>query len=456
MAESGHIVAIFGGAVAGSEAASKLTERGIRCIVFEQNPLPYGKLESGLPKWHVKLRDKEEAKIDSKLKHPLVEYVPSMMLGHDIHFDDIVNHWNLSAVLLATGAWKDRPLPIDGIDAFIYKGLVYQNPFVAWFNKNHDPEFSDPRFQVPDGAIIIGGGLASIDVAKILMIEIVRLKLKDMGHHVDVLSLEKKGIPILLTELGLSFKDLNIKGCTLFYRRRLVDMPLSSLPDNPSKKDYEIAHRVRKKIMDLAQSKYMFNFIECHQPVDKISDSQCLTGIIFQKTRIDGDRWVTIEGSEYCVKSPLVLSAIGSLPEPIKGLPYTGDSFEIVDNDTGQLKGYENVFALGNAVTGRGNIKESQQHGRRVSLQVMDDFLAWQMEDYEELFNQAVSDAEQKADRIGGQLESKSILPGDQIESILGRVHALQRKSGYDGNYDRWIRKHLPKRIEDLFPTMGS
>ncbi len=72
MIEPGHVVAIFGGAVAGSEAASKLCEKGVRCVVFEQNKLPYGKIENGLPKWHVKLRDREEVKIDEKLSHPLV------------------------------------------------------------------------------------------------------------------------------------------------------------------------------------------------------------------------------------------------------------------------------------------------------------------------------------------------------------------------------------------------
>ena len=58
-----HFVAIFGGAVAGSEAAYQMAKRGIRVVVFDQNTLPYGKIEDGLPKWHEKLRDKEEAKI---------------------------------------------------------------------------------------------------------------------------------------------------------------------------------------------------------------------------------------------------------------------------------------------------------------------------------------------------------------------------------------------------------
>ena len=454
MVESGYVVAIFGGAVAGAEAASKLTERGIRCLIFEQNALPYGKLESGLPKWHSKLRNQEEAKIDAKLNHPLVEFIPSVMLGKDIDFNDIVKNWHLSAVLLAIGAWKDRPLPIDGIDRFVNKGLVYQNPFVAWFNKNHDPRYTDSEYEIRDNVIIIGGGLASIDVAKILMIENVRLRLKEKGHDVNVIVLEKEGIPKLLSSIGMSFKELNIKGCTLYYRRRLIDMPLSNLPKNPTERDYETAHRVRTKIMDLARAKYLFTLKECHQPVDMLIDSDRLTGIVFQKTKVETDRVLKIEGSEYAVKSPMILSAIGSVPEPIKGLPYTGDSFEVVDTETGRLEGFQNVFALGNAVTGRGNIKESQLHGRQVSFQVMEDFFALEMKDYEKLFKQATSDADQKAVRIGDHLESHHPLPADLVDKILKRVRALQTKRGYDGNYNEWIRKNLPVRIEDLIPSV--
>ena len=61
-----HYVAVFGGAVAGSEAAFQLSQKGIRVAVFEQNALPYGKIEAGLPKWHHKLRDRQEKIIDEK------------------------------------------------------------------------------------------------------------------------------------------------------------------------------------------------------------------------------------------------------------------------------------------------------------------------------------------------------------------------------------------------------
>ena len=51
-----YVVAVVGAATAGSEIARILAVRGIRVIVIEQNPRPYGKIEDGLPRWHVKRR----------------------------------------------------------------------------------------------------------------------------------------------------------------------------------------------------------------------------------------------------------------------------------------------------------------------------------------------------------------------------------------------------------------
>ena len=44
------VVLIIGGAVSGSTAVKKLTDEGIRCVVVEQNRMPYGKIEDGLPR----------------------------------------------------------------------------------------------------------------------------------------------------------------------------------------------------------------------------------------------------------------------------------------------------------------------------------------------------------------------------------------------------------------------
>ena len=63
-----HFVAVIGGAVAGSVAAELLADHGIRVAVIEQNTRPYGKIEDGLPRWHVEQRKQEYARIDARIE----------------------------------------------------------------------------------------------------------------------------------------------------------------------------------------------------------------------------------------------------------------------------------------------------------------------------------------------------------------------------------------------------
>ena len=75
-----HFVAVIGGAISGSVAAEILADHGIRVAVFEQNTRPYGKIEDGLPRWHVEQRKQEYARIDARMKKPNVYFIPSAKL----------------------------------------------------------------------------------------------------------------------------------------------------------------------------------------------------------------------------------------------------------------------------------------------------------------------------------------------------------------------------------------
>ena len=108
------VVAVVGGATAGAEAAGMLAARGITAVVFEQNPRPFGKIEDGLPRWHVKLRKKEYETINARLERSGVHFVPNTKIGRDVGFDELTTQWGFSAVVLAHGAWRDRPLPVEG------------------------------------------------------------------------------------------------------------------------------------------------------------------------------------------------------------------------------------------------------------------------------------------------------------------------------------------------------
>ena len=442
-----HFIAIFGGSVAGSEAAWQLAQRGFRVVVFEQNDLPYGKIEDGLPKWHVKLRDNEERKINEKISHQNIHYVPGVRLGEEVDFQELVDNWGFTAVLIATGAWKDRPLPIEGIDEYVDKGLVYQNPFIFWYNHFHEPKYSGQQYEVKDNAIVVGGGLASIDVVKALMFVTVENALRDRGIETNLFDLER-GIPKILEQHNLSLEDLGVKPCTLYYRRRDADMPLSTVTKD-SPENIEKAERVTKKILENAQNKFLFKFEGCHAPVDKIVENGQLVGLKFQKTKIEGGKVVpTEEYAEY--RTELVISSIGSIPEKVTGMPSEGSTFKIADDKTCRLDGYENVFMLGNAVTGRGNIKESLEHGREISLEVMDHELHWQEEDYENWLRGTEDNIAEQVGHIADHVSRQKFMPDDVIQSILNKTKALQEKAGYNGNYDEWVAQNLPQRLEDL------
>lgn len=432
MSASEYFVAIIGGACAGSEAAFQFAEKGVKVAVFEQQPLPYGKIEDGLPKWHIKLRNKEEKKIDGKISHPNVFFIPQTCLGKDVQFEELLNDWGFSAVLLASGAWRDRPLPVEGIDRFINKGFYYQNPLVDWFNHYHEPDYNRQQYEIADNAIVVGGGLASIDVVKILMLEMTVKALAERGIDSNIISLEHHGIPSVLESHGLSLDTLGINGCTLYYRRRDIDMPLASPPPNASPERLEKTRQVRKKILDKAMQKYGFKFQDCCRPVETISDNGSLKGLVFEKTEIVDGRVRPLPGSRFSVESPLTISSIGSIPEPIPQIPVDGELFVIPDENSGQMAGYDRVFALGNAVTGRGNIRESELHARKIAQSVMSQHLGI-----------AEIDDQPAVQRINP-------LSGEEFDHLMQKVSEFQQRSGYNGDYESWSNKHRPRRLEEI------
>lgn len=447
--EPAHVACIVGGGVAGSEAAHQLVERGVRCVVFEMDALPWGKIELGLPKWHVKQRNMEEDKIDEKMMHPLVEYVPLTKLGKDIAFEELAG-WGFSVILLAVGAWKDRPLPVPGIDEFEGRGFYYQNPYVSWFNQYHSPRYDGPQMELLDDALIVGGGLASLDVVKILMLETTLRALRERGIEADFFEMEKKGIPKVLDRLGVQWDELGLKGCTLFYRRRAIDMPLVPMDENPPPERLAQAQKVRQKLMDNFLTKFLFKFQPCMVPVDKIVENGRVVGLKFQRTEVVDGRVRTLPGAEIEVRTPLVISSIGSIPEPIPGFPMEWELFRISDPETGKLDDFDNVFALGNAVTGRGNIQASRVHGRQVSDWVMDNFLEWRPKDFEEYARAVEERTAAAVERIVEFAREKQLRTPEQIEAILANARRCQRKVGYEGDYASWLEAHRPIRLEEM------
>jgi hypothetical protein len=138
--------------------------------------------------------------------------------------------------------------------------------------------------------MIVGGGLASIDVAKAVMIESTRQALAKRGIEVAMLDLEVKGIPKILAAHDLSWEDLGLEGCTLFYRRRVEDMPLVEIPEGADAAREKKVRASRTKLLEKAKQKYCFKMETRSAPDGLIVENDRLVGLRFRRTRIEGSR----------------------------------------------------------------------------------------------------------------------------------------------------------------------
>jgi ferredoxin/flavodoxin---NADP+ reductase len=454
MAESGtltnwrHVIAVVGAATAGSEIARILAQRGALVIVFEQNPRPYGKIEDGLPRWHVKQRKDEYEEINKRLDHPNIAYVPLTRMGRELEFEELRTGWGISGVVLTHGAWRDRPFPIEGADQFVDKGLVYQNPLIYWFNHYPERAYSGARYELKPGTIVVGGGLASIDVVKVLQIEMALAALAARGIREDMLRLEREGLEPVLAAHKLKWTDLGVQPCKLYYRRRVIDMPLSDIPPDAPPKRAESLRMARNKILDKAMRKYLFEFQELRAPTALLLEGERMVGVQFCGTQVAEGRVRILDSPVEAARGPLTISSIGSIPEPIPGIPQKGEVYTYVNEKIGLLlDGPTAVFAAGNVLTGKGNIKDSLESGTEVGTRVAEAYLGLSGEEFQ-LAEGVRTGAQAEAEKIAAVIEARPKLAAEQVQKIVGRLQERQRAIGYGGNYRDWIAKVTPADLQ--------
>jgi NADPH-dependent glutamate synthase beta subunit-like oxidoreductase len=447
MPEIGHyFIGIIGGAIAGSVAAEILADHGIEVAVFEQNKRPYGKIEDGLPRWHVEQRKQEYERIDARLRKPGVFFIPCTKLGRDVDFQDLSDHWGFSALILANGAWRDRELGIAGAERFVGKGLVYQNPFIYWYNHKHEKSYMGPQYEAPDEALVVGGGLASIDVVKVLQIENYERALKARGIQTSMHQLETKGIPGICKMHGIQPEDCGIKGCLLIYRRREQDMPLAQPPENASPEQAAKTELVRQKILRLAREKYLFRFRDRTLSTGLVEEHGRLVGLQVTETRVEGRKVEPIQGSEHVLRTPLVISSIGSVPETVPGITMQGEYYAFQDEALPRYSGCDRVFGVGNVVTGQGNIRVSLVHSRDVTNQLIQNHLVTSEDDSDSstLRQSAVARVAARAKAVQQFKETLPALSTSEVAAIKQRIHTLQERVGYTVDYDSWIARETP------------
>jgi len=440
-----HFVAVIGGAISGSVAAEILADHGIRVAVFEQNTRPYGKIEDGLPRWHVEQRKQEYGRIDARMKKSNVYFIPSTKLGRDFNLPQLFK-WGFSAVILANGAWRDRELGVPEAEQYVGKGFSYQNPFIYWYNHKNEKEYHGPRYETPDEAVVVGGGLASIDVVKVLQIENYERTLRARGIETSMHELEKS-IPEVCKTHGIKPEELGVKGCLLIYRRREQDMPLAQPPDNATPEQIAKTELVRQKMLRIARDKYLFRFQERRMTTGVIVENGRIAGLKVAETKIEGRKAEPIPGSEHELRASLVVSSIGSVPEKLSEINMSGEYYTFAGKDMPRYTAMDRVFGVGNVVTGQGNIRVSLIHSQKVTKRVVDC-----MKGDDGNAGAGAGSAEQQVagemDAIAKQIEVIPALSEQQMAEVERQVHVLQQKAGFSSDYDSWIAKVTPADLE--------
>ncbi|KDE23603.1 glutamate synthase [Bacillus subtilis] len=156
---TGKKVAIVGSGPAGLASADQLNQAGHSVTVFERSDRAGGLLTYGIP--NMKL---EKGIVERRIKlltQEGIDFVTNTEIGVDITADELKERFD--AVILCTGAQKQRDLLIEGRDS---KGVHYAMDYLTLATKSYlDSNFKDKQFIDAKGkdVIVIGGGDTGAD-----------------------------------------------------------------------------------------------------------------------------------------------------------------------------------------------------------------------------------------------------------------------------------------------------
>lgn len=156
-------IAVVGAGPAGIYAADilkKATDRDVRIDLFEALPAPYGLVRYGVAPDHPRIKAIINA-LREVLEAGVVRLFGNVRFGTDVTLEDLKRRYN--AVIFATGATKDAPLQIEGIDL---EGSFGAADFVSWYDGHPDVPRTWPL--EAEQIAVLGNGNVALDVARVL------------------------------------------------------------------------------------------------------------------------------------------------------------------------------------------------------------------------------------------------------------------------------------------------
>ena len=171
-------VAIVGSGPAGAYAAGHLLERAaaVEVAMFDRLPTPWGLVRAGVAPDHQGTK-RVTRTFEWNASSPGFDFHLNVDVGRDVSNDELLAHHH--ALVYAVGAPDSRHLGIPGEDL---PGSHGATDFVAWYNGHPDHRHS--AFDLSgERAVVVGNGNVALDVARILTMDVDRLRRTDIADH---------------------------------------------------------------------------------------------------------------------------------------------------------------------------------------------------------------------------------------------------------------------------------
>jgi glutamate synthase (NADPH) small chain len=270
---TGKTVAVVGSGPAGLAAAQQLTRAGHSVTVFERDDRIGGLLRYGIPEFKM-----EKRHVDRRLEQMQAEgtvFKAGVNVGVDITADQL--RADFDAVVLAGGAtaWRDLPIPGRDLD-----GIHQAMEFLPWGNRVQEgddvlgPDGEPPITAKGKKVIIIGGGDTGADC------------------------------------LG----TVHRQGATEVHQFEIMPRPPDTRAESTPWPTYPLMFRVSSAHEEGGERVFSVNTEEF------VGHEGHVTGLRAHEVRMDGGKFVKVEGTDFELEADLVLLAMGFVGPEREGL----------------------------------------------------------------------------------------------------------------------------------------
>jgi ferredoxin--NADP+ reductase len=370
-------IAIVGSGPAGyytAEAAQKEFGDEVRVDIFDLLPVPYGLIRSGVAPDHQSIKAVSRRYEKTALSDN-VRFVGNVAVGRDVSIPELQALYD--AVVLATGAPKDRPLEIPGATL---RNVFGSAAFVGWYNGHPDFAALDPDLSGKT-AVVIGMGNVALDVARILAKTPQEFAGSDIvAHALDTLKASNIERIVILGRRGphqimMTPKELGELG---ELERAAPHVDPRDMPEEAE--DAILEPGLRKSVTLIrgfaampedirAEKRIAIEFDFFAQPVALSGEGQ-VAAIEIERTEVVAGR-ANGTGERYSIPASLVVSCIGYRTTPIPDVPFDERQGRFANDDGRILPG---LYAVGWARRGpSGTIGTNKPDGFSVVGKIRED-----------------------------------------------------------------------------------